>query len=270
MNELSTAAAVVVGVDGSEASVNALRWAIAEAVGRNVALRIVHVTGVDEAPVGASRPGPEDAERTLHAASAVVKAAGVPVSVETDLVWGPVSAALIDESRTAAVVCVGSVGIGASAGELLGATAAALTENAHCPVAIIRSAPHRSVGGVDWIVVGIDDHPDNDTVIECTLDEARLRGAPVLAVGVWAEDLDETSFDELASRMATWTQRYPDVHIHSVVTRGCIGRFLADRTDESWQLAVLSRHDVDQIAFLVWPQDQLTDRRRDCSVMVVR
>lgn len=270
MNEESTVGAVIVGVDGSEASANALRWAIHEAAGRNVTLRIVHATGVDAPLAGVSRPDDEDAQRALRTAAAIGRAASVPITVETALVWGPVSTALIDESRTAAMVCVGSTGIGANAGEVLGATAAALAENAHCPVAIIRSAPHRPVGRVDWIVVGVDDHPGNDGVIECTMAEARLLGAPVLAVGVWSEDLGETTYDDLDDRMAKWKARYPDVQIHPVATRGSLGQFLAGRTDETLQLAVLGQNDVDEIAFLVWPQNQPADRHRECSVLVVR
>lgn len=48
MKDGSASAAVVVGVDGSQASSNAVRWAIDEAISRDVPLRIVHVTDVEE------------------------------------------------------------------------------------------------------------------------------------------------------------------------------------------------------------------------------
>ena len=73
----------------------------------------------------------------------------------------------------------------------------------------------------------------------------------MLAVGVWAEDLGETTYDELDRRMEKWKLRYPGVHIHPVATRGSIGQFLAGHADESVQLAVLGESDVDQIAYLV-------------------
>ena len=60
------------------------------------------------------------AETTLRAATAVVDAAGKPVKVETDILWGPVSTVLVDESRTATLLCVGSVGADGRTGELLG------------------------------------------------------------------------------------------------------------------------------------------------------
>lgn len=264
-----TTSAVIVGADGSQGAANAVRWAIDEAISRDVPLRIVHVTGVEGQPADDVRREIEDAETSLRAATAVVDATGKPVKVETDILWGPVSTALVDESRTATVLCVGSVGADGRAGELLGSTAAALAENAHCPVAIIRGSHHKPLGGVDWIVVIVNDHPDNDAVIECTLNEARLRRAPVLAVGVGAEDLGEVSYDELDHHMEKWKLRYPDVHIHPVATRGSIGQFLAGHADESVQLAVLGESDVDQIAYLVWPQSHANAQHGERSVLIV-
>ena len=45
-----------------------------------------------------------------------------PVTVETQILWGPPDTALIDESHGAAMVCVGSLGIGPIARKLLGST----------------------------------------------------------------------------------------------------------------------------------------------------
>jgi nucleotide-binding universal stress UspA family protein len=265
----SSASAVVVGVDGSQAAKSAVRWAIDEAINRDVPLRLVHVTDVDQRPAEDFRREIEYAEKCLGAATAVVAAVGKPVKVQTDILWGAVSRVLIDESRSSALFCVGAVGADGHAGELLGSTAAALAENAHCPVAIIRSSDDKSARGANWIVVVVNDHPDNDEVIECALDEARLRHAPVLAVGVWAEDLGESSYDELDHRVDKGKLRYPDVQIHPVATRGSIGQFLESHADEAVQLAVLGESDVDQIAYLVWPQSNQNSQHGGRSVLVV-
>ena len=147
---------VVVGVDGSQAAANAARWAIDEALSHDVPLRVVHVTGVEQQPADDVRLEIEYAETSLRAATAAVKATGQPVKIETDILWGAVSTVLIDESRNAAMVCVGSVGIGAVARELLGSTAASLAENAHCPVAIISSPDDQPRSGADWIAVAVN------------------------------------------------------------------------------------------------------------------
>ena len=140
-----SSAPVVVGVDGSDAAINATQWAVDEAISRDVALRIVHVTHIEgqpAAPEDGFRLDVQYAESSLRAATAAVKATGKPVNVETEILWGSPDTALINESRNASMVCVGSVGIGAMARKLRGSTAATLAEKASCPVAIIRT-PHR-------------------------------------------------------------------------------------------------------------------------------
>jgi nucleotide-binding universal stress UspA family protein len=269
MRDLSTDATVVVAVDGSHAANNTVRWAIEEAVGRQAALRIVYATGVEDQPVGDRRRRIDDAELVLRSATDVVAAAGKLAPAETDILWGPVSTALIEESKTAILLCVGAVGADGHPGEALGTTAAALAENTHCPVAIIRGPHTRTAGGIDWIVAVVNDHPDNDAVIECAVNEARLRAAPVLAVGVGAADLGEASYHELDQRMEKWKLRNPDVRIHAVATVGTIGEFLVSHANESVQLAVLGEGDVDQIAYLVWPHNQSNAPRGERSILVV-
>jgi nucleotide-binding universal stress UspA family protein len=112
MNDASATAPVVVGTDGSQAALNAAIWAVDEALSRDVPLRVVHATGVEQQPADDVRLEIEYAETSLHAVTAAVKATERPVKVETDILWGPVDSALVDESKSAAMMCVGSVGIG--------------------------------------------------------------------------------------------------------------------------------------------------------------
>ena len=84
-------APIVVGVDGSEAALNATKWAIDEAVSRDVPLRIVHVTHIEEQPAAYDAPfrlHVQYAESSLRAATAAVKATGKPVTSETEILWG--------------------------------------------------------------------------------------------------------------------------------------------------------------------------------------
>src|ERR1700675_3009663 len=95
---------VVVGIDGSDAALNAAMWAIDEAIVRGVPLRLVHaLSAPHSAPdAGAGHcPEVEYGENVLRAAAAAIAATGEPVKVETDILWGPPTAALIDQSRTA-------------------------------------------------------------------------------------------------------------------------------------------------------------------------
>ena len=177
-------APVVVGVDGSDAAIAAAIWTIDEAVSRDVALRIVHVTHIEEQRAATDddfRLDVQYAEASVRAATAAVEATGTHVKIETEVLWGTVKTVLIDESRNATMICPGSMGIGAIAGKLIGSTAATLAKESRCPVAIIR-APHRPhAGRTGWIVAVVENRADNESVIEHAMAEARLRKAPVLA-----------------------------------------------------------------------------------------
>jgi nucleotide-binding universal stress UspA family protein len=266
-------APVVVGVDGSDAAINAAKWAIDEAISRDVPLRIVHVTHIEGQPSAEGedfRLDVQYAHSSLRAATAAVEATGKPVKIETDILWGPPATALINESRHASLVCVGSVGIGALANELCGSTAATLAEEAYCPVAIIRSPHNRPSSGPDWIVVAVQGHADDEAVIERAVDEARLRDAPVLAVGVWEEDFGTSPYDELDRRVEQWAKLYPDVRVYPVATRGSIARFLAENKDESVQLTVVGDDHARNAVQIVGPHSRPLVAHGDCSVLVVR
>jgi nucleotide-binding universal stress UspA family protein len=114
---------IVAGIDGSTAAINAAYWAIDEAISRGIPLRLVQVMHAEEV---STVPGEEDhlatqyAETALHAAHAAIQASGRPVNVQTAILRGDVDSALIEESCRAAMICVGSVGIGHAASRLLG------------------------------------------------------------------------------------------------------------------------------------------------------
>lgn len=274
MNETTGNSPVVVGIDGSDAAVNAAVWAVDEAIRRDAPLRLIHVVNNERHP-GTVEIDPqleiEYAEGALHAASAAVHAADKTVEIQTAIVRGLPDTALIEASRGASLLCVGSSGIGWVASKVLGSTAAALAVGAHCPVAVIR---HRdgtaSRHAENWIVVGIDGTPHNPYIVTQAMDEARLRHAPVLAVGVWREDLGETPYDELDSRVEEWRDRYPDVNIYPVATRADLTHFLAEHHDERFQLAVVGDDEADKTADIVGPHGHSLVAHGECSVLIAR
>ncbi|MEU5904670.1 universal stress protein [Micromonospora sp. NPDC047527] len=125
---------VAVGVDGSEPSLVALGFAAERAAQRRVPLRVLH----------AWTPGP-NAEAGVPAERAAVEQALEPwrrtfpeLDVTVDLVPGSPAAMLIEASRDARVVVVGSRGRGGLAGMLLGSVSQQVIQHAHCPVAVVR------------------------------------------------------------------------------------------------------------------------------------
>jgi nucleotide-binding universal stress UspA family protein len=265
---------VVVGIDGSQAAIQAAEWAVDEAVSREIPLRLVEVIPeqVEPAPlasVGNVRMELEYGETALRIATAAVEATGKPVKVETAILQGNPAATLIAESRDAEMICVGSVGIGRFARALLGSTAAELAEAAHCPVAIVRTQQSQPKPDSALIVVAINDSPDNDDVVEHAMAEAKLRHAPVLALGVLRKDSGNMPSAELNQRVQFWGRRHPGVKIYAGATRADIADFLAVM-DRTIQLAVISSTDADQVARLIGPHRHPILGHAECSLLIVR
>lgn len=126
---------------------------------RSVPLRLIAVTKATHASADDYYGDLHHAEESLRAAQAAIQGTGRPVKVETAVVTGPPAAALIAESDDAALICVGSVGIGRFARSILASTATELAEKAHCPVAIIRPAEEQPRHAVSWIVVADQQGP---------------------------------------------------------------------------------------------------------------
>jgi nucleotide-binding universal stress UspA family protein len=135
-------AEIVVGVDGSDRSRQALRWAadLADTFGA----RVTVVTSW-EFPLtygyGAPIPSwsPEDDMRRVQEESiAGVFGDDPPHDLERVLRPGNAAHVLIEASRNALMLVVGSRGHGGFAGLLLGSVSAVVAEHASCPVLIVH------------------------------------------------------------------------------------------------------------------------------------
>jgi nucleotide-binding universal stress UspA family protein len=272
MNNAEPPGPVLVGIDGSDAAVGAAEWAVKEAIHQDVPLRLVYVIQIADGPMrsaDASSAEEDYAESSLRAARLAVEATGLPVKVDTAVLYGDVDSALIAESSTATVICVGSVGISRAANMVLGSTAAILAEEAHCPVAIVRRDEKWPPPEAGFIAVVVDDQPDNDEVMRWAMEEARVRRAPVLALGVWPWALFEHSHEGFYRRLDDWLRRYPDVQVEVATTRLSATRYLESFIG-AVQLAVIGSEDANRVPQLVGPQGLPIFAHADCSVLVVR
>ncbi len=138
-----TAARIVVGIDGSASSKAALRWAAQYA--KLTGLPIAAVT-VWSFPVswGWSPPWPQEfspeqnARAVLEETISEVLGAGPGVAVEILVLEGHPAPVLVEQSRSAELLVVGSRGHGEFFGMLLGSVSEFLTAHAHCPVVVVR------------------------------------------------------------------------------------------------------------------------------------
>ncbi|MER7333828.1 MULTISPECIES: universal stress protein [unclassified Micromonospora] len=137
---------VVVGVDGSANSAEAVAFAFEEASHRGAPLLAVHAW-LYPSPVGPGDILPlvydldalgAEEERALAESVAGFAERYPDVPVRHRLVRGSPARVLVEESRTAQLVVVGAHGRGALGGLLLGSVSHAVLHHAHSPLAIVR------------------------------------------------------------------------------------------------------------------------------------
>jgi nucleotide-binding universal stress UspA family protein len=145
----SPAPQVVVGVDGSPESVEALAWAARYAAATGASIRAVHAWHHPEAePVPTERSPQPIADQAmavmqdiLDKALTQVFATATPEEVGTKIAYGHPARVLVNESAGADLLVVGSRGKGAFHGMQLGSVSIHCVTAASCPVAVVRGKP---------------------------------------------------------------------------------------------------------------------------------
>lgn len=293
MTELSPRPYILVGIDGSRSSLDALTWAVHEAQGRNLPLRLVHAVDYGNFVMGFNPAASESffkyvetaGQKFLDEARADVQAMDLDVEVSLHNVTGRPADVLLEQSKQALLTVVGSTGLNGLTGLLAGSVALTLTAHGHSPVVVVRS-PGAHAGGP--VVVGVSGAPDSEAAIGWAFEEASLRGASLLAVLVSSYvpayfDYVEPTWEELpgparedqqamllAERLAGWQEKFPDVVVRRVVAAGHPGHVLLDYAKRA-QLVVTGTHGHGN--FTGWFLGSTSHRliqHADCPVLVAR
>ena len=255
---------VIVAVDGSAAARVATDWAARDAVLRGAKLTVVYVSADRDATAWADMAMSEQLRRAerlrgqriireaLDTIAAATAGSG-PIRLDWKILCGSPVPTLVDLSKDAALVVVGSRGLGAFARTVIGSVSTGLTRHAHCPVAVIHDEdplmPHPAQAPV---VVGIDHSAASELAVEIAFAEASRRGVDLVAVHTWIDHAEH--FDDLNSptlkgiaeqildrRLAPWRQRYPDLTVRPLVACSRPADELV-RQSESAQLLVVGSH----------------------------
>ncbi len=190
---------ILVGVDGSAASLHALDWAAQEAVVHGWGLRLVcgyalpsfaaasldgGYAALDDSAIRAG------AQTVVADAAAHVAQAGVPVSSHVTV--GDAAAVLIDESARVTMAVVGTRGGGGFTERLLGTVSSALPAHAKCPTVVVptrrnaKGAPPEAeplvVRPVRRVLVGLDGSPQAELALRWAIREAKAWDAELTAV----------------------------------------------------------------------------------------
>ena len=142
---------IVVGIDGSGHSQQALEWALKEAALRRVPVTVIAVHEAVRGYFSGAAVYPGDPEMTEKAAAAareetekVLATLGDsrPESVTVRGIHGFAAEELVNAGQDAELIVVGSRGAGGFSRLTLGSVAAQVAEHAPCPVTIVRPAHH--------------------------------------------------------------------------------------------------------------------------------
>ncbi|BCJ57115.1 hypothetical protein Jiend_05370 [Micromonospora endophytica] len=162
-------------------------------------------------------PAPsEDGRKMLEQSAAELAERWPGLSIEVRQVAGGPGATLVEESRRAELVVVGSRGLGGFAGLLLGSVGTQVAAHAHCPVLVVRP-PDRPVPTEGPVLVGVDGSEPAELAVGYGAEEAARRGTELVLVHV-ADERDAAEDGAAAALLATAAAAVRGSHPDLVVT----------------------------------------------------
>lgn len=260
--------AVVVGVDGSEPGMAAVRAGAWEASARGLSAHLVHA-------------GDEPATDLMAAAAVAASAVAPGVPVTSEACTGGAAALLLDLAARASLVVTGHRGRGGFGGLRLGSVATQVAAYSPVPVVVVKDE------AVDEgpVVVGVDGSETSDRAIGFAFEEAALRKTDLVAVLAWqypmrtgdilpiVYDDDEISEEEgqrLAARIDEWCARHPEVPVTRHLRRGRPAKILVDESKGAALLVVGSRGRGGFEGLVLGSVSQAMLGHAPCPVAVVR
>jgi nucleotide-binding universal stress UspA family protein len=142
---------IIVGIDGSSHSEDALKWAMSEASLRNLPLSVITVLHLTAAVGHGMAVYPSNREVVVKARGAAEEATAKvaaqlgekPPPTTVRAVVGTPAEVLIDSSEDADLLVVGARGSGGFARLKLGSVSSQVSHHAHCPVVIVPAGRHQ-------------------------------------------------------------------------------------------------------------------------------
>lgn len=279
---------VLVGVDGSDSALDAVRWAAGEASRTGAPLRLVSVVPWSSyASLGPALGNSGNREAELRAADEHLDAAAreavraAPLErIEREVRDGRASTVLHEESARAACVVLGTRGLGGFTGLLAGSVTVAVTAAADCPVVAVRG----SATGDGPVVVGVDRSTGSDAAVGLAFEQATSRGADLVAVHAWNDEvvdpfvmaaLDSSAIEAgeraaLDDHLTGWSQKYPGVSVRRQVVRAHAAGALIRESSDAQLVVVGSRGRGGLAGLLLGSVSQALLQHAHCPVLVAR
>ncbi|WP_042424226.1 universal stress protein [Streptacidiphilus anmyonensis] len=253
---------LIVGFDGSEASLAAAEWAATEAglTGAPVRLALAHWPHRADVPVpDAYIQLQSEAVDLLTRAVKDLRGRHQGLKIDYALLPGDAPTQLLQAAEPGCTLVLGSRGTGGFAGLLLGSTALTVAAHAEHPVVLVREDAD-PVPLHHEIVLGLHlGEVDRTRVVEFALSEAERRGAPLRVVHAqqaprwWTtglippgeaerEAVRRDTEDQLRALVRPFAAAYPQVRLGFEVRTGSAAHVLVDESDRTGLLVLGRRH----------------------------
>lgn len=279
---------IVVGLDGSGASLAALDWATAQAQLTRSPIHLVTAFSPDRAEV---MWGIGATYESLHHAGEQILARGRNrvqlhdrmIQISTSHPEGYPAAALIRASVGARLLVLGSHGDSVLHVTTLGATAHQVAGHAACPLAIVRS-DHAADPGFARVTVGVD-LAEGMPALEWAFSQADLLGAELRVVHAWQPrdardpglhggadwtDYAERCTQEITAAIVKHQEHHPDVKVHAEILKAHPAKALIEESHSSDVIVVGARGAGGFPRLVLGQTAQTLLHHSGCPVVVVR
>ena len=289
-----TMSVILVGVDGSPASLNAVRWAASTAAIEGADLKIVSAYTTTTSDYAPGLVIPQDVidairgevSKYVQDGAAAAREVAPDIEITGSIAEGDAARVMIDFSEDASAVVLGSRGLGGIKGLFLGSVSTSVAAHAKSRVVIVPPEAKINDGGA--VVVGVDDSKISDPAVAEAYRQADLRKAELVAVHTWtpldadalhgfglsSDEIDEMSnqaVEAVAQRMAGYSTDYPDVEVKRVVIPEEPGKAILDAAGDTAALIVMgSRGRGGFTGLLLGSRSQKVLHNAQVPVMIVR
>lgn len=285
---LDPAPAVVVGVDGTPASVGAVRYGLEEARAAGCRLRLVHVLPEFEA-FGSPYPLPDERLRTTGRAilqDALDAAGGRPGDPEVELVLrrGPRVPTLTALARAARVLVVGADHHAITTRLLTGNTTSGVAASSLAPVVSVPEGWRPDAHGSAPVLVGVKGSPHAHELLGTAFAAARRTGRGLVALHAWrlpsgyddiivdrvaAGEWEARAAADMESLVAEWRPGFPDVDVELRVVHDQAAHALVEASRSARELVLVRRAHGIPAAVHLGPTARAVLRSAHCPVRVV-
>ncbi len=283
---MTAAAPVVVGIDEYPDNEPAVRWALADARTRHAPVELIcayrWLWSLPPLPLYADVADTEQEIRLAAAQRLLAREAGFATAVDPSVQVRTVERdknpvpCLIECSREAAVLVLGSRQLASVASQLLGSVSGAVAARAHCPVVVMRGTSRPATP----VLAGIDGSESSQPVLEFAFDHASRHGLGLDVLLAWPPayldtfDVLETTIHPhaqawLAEAVAGWRQKYPDVATTLTVVHDSPVPALLDRIADHGLVVVGTVGHRATVASLLGSVSQGVLHHSRCPVAVV-